>query len=523
MPVQKRFPHAIPTRQFTLEVIAVFVILVIAFHFVSERIDHRLIPGGDEGSWMAVASQLVHGEGFTTRWLELPYLQQYNLPRPDDFRFPVLVALLAIAFKLFGISYAVGLNSILAIFLCNCLVLYLVLRRIYGYRTSIIVLILTVFSLLQLQWNSAVYVEGLFGLVLSMTVYLATCGDFTKRKSWIALGFVIGALYLVRPNGILLAVGLIWQYLRMRKSNPAKLRYPLYALSMMFAVMLPWLFRTAVHFGNPFHVAGAAGFMQATYNGPPSGSFLIFIRENGVLFPLRATMIGIKNIIQELHFFEHGLEIIPLLFALIALVKRKPFYNYGIAAGFTLTFILCAYAGYKSWAGLRYFSSFLPFVYAYGINVSVEYADKAFTKIAKKPMVISPWIITLLFLAPVFYPHRYYERIYSSPPADRSRISEHISALNGMLTGHEAYFAGNLGQLNFMTVYNCVGIQDGFDSTDVEKALVHFQPRILAITKAEACDQRIGAIMRQIERNGYMLHIVTETRLGIYYSLQHKK
>jgi hypothetical protein len=78
--------------------------LIAGFHFLALRIRAGGLPAGDEGSWMAVASELAQGRGFATRWLEAHFLTPYALPRPDDFRYPGLTGLLALAFRLFGAS-----------------------------------------------------------------------------------------------------------------------------------------------------------------------------------------------------------------------------------------------------------------------------------------------------------------------------------------------------------------------------------------------------------------------------------
>ena len=93
--------------------------LALGFHFLALRIRTAGPPSGDEGSWIAVAAEFAHGRGFTTRWLECPFLVPYALPRPDDFRYPGLVSLLALAFRAFGIdgvpfAGAVFLQSLVA-------------------------------------------------------------------------------------------------------------------------------------------------------------------------------------------------------------------------------------------------------------------------------------------------------------------------------------------------------------------------------------------------------------------------
>jgi hypothetical protein len=139
------------------EVLWIALLLLLTLHFVALRINSRYLPHGDQGSWMSVAAELSKGNGFSTRWLEHAFLKPYALPRPDDYRYPGLVVLLAAAFKLSGTNYPVALWTVAALFIAFGLAFYLVVRRTWGVRVACAALPLVYFSLLQLMYATEVY------------------------------------------------------------------------------------------------------------------------------------------------------------------------------------------------------------------------------------------------------------------------------------------------------------------------------------------------------------------------------
>jgi hypothetical protein len=512
------------TKKHALEYLCVAALLCMGLHLVFERCAHREMPSGDEGSWLSVAAELSRGHGFSTHWLEYQFQKPYMLPRPDDFRYPGLTLLLAAAFKMAGVSYPVALRTCALIFACFCLAVYCTVRKVFGVATALLTLSAMTFSLNQLQWNSVVYSEGLFGLVLAATVYLSISLDARGKQWWIAMGAAIGFLSLVRPNGILLAAGLAWQYLRMRALRApggVPFRYAAYAVCALIAVMLPWFMRNTLFFGNPLHIAGGAGLLQRSFQEPVNESFFAFIRSAGIFFPIKATLTGAPGFIKILNTFEHGLCVPLLCFAAIGFFQRRRFFNPFVLAGFCVTFVFCCYAAYKSYAGVRYFSAFLPFVYAYGIHAVVSTINRV------------PWasrhvwvrygaaaFIGASFLAPVAYPHRYYERVYAKRPNIDMDFSGHLSTLNSLLSKGDSYFAGRLGQLNFLSEYNCVGVQEDFDSSLAQRSLCAFKPKLLALTDEEANTRRFTDFIGLARLNGCMVDQRAKTSFGVYYSLK---
>ena len=506
-----------------LQVVFVISLLGISFHFLSERIERRPFPLGDEGSWLSVAAEVSRGHGFTTRWLEHPFLSPYSLPRPDDYRYPGLVTCLAVGFKLFGISYDTALWAVLFIFLIYSLMVYLVSKKFFGIRTACLTMICTVFSLLQLYWNSIVYTEGLFGIVVALLLLLSAHVSERKRLFWILAGAGIGVLYLARPNGLLFGFGLAWIFLRSCGNYRKTLGNLLVGFITIGIIIGPWLVRNYIFFGNPFHIAGSAGLLRVSANEPLTYSVFDFLKIHGALFPLKAVGIGCWHFIVTLHEFEHGLEIFPLVFFIVGIFLRVPGYNHFVIAALLISFLSCAYASKASWSGVRYFSSILPFVYAYGFFSLFRVLDG----ITKNWRI---WAHYLLFaaivcvsLAPVFYPHRYYERTFKAMPIVNRNFDAHVHILASRLSDHEAYLANRMAQVNFLTEYNCVGMQQFFDSSNVERALSRFAPKLLVITPDEVREPKIQAIMREIERKNFQLAKSDSSELCYYYSIRKRK
>jgi hypothetical protein len=492
------------------ETAAVAVLLCIQFHFLSERINFRSVPSGDEGSWMSVAAQLCRGEGFTTRWLEHPFLTPYSIPRPDDYRYPGLSLILALSFKIFGVSYHVALWTVAIIAMLWTMTVFLVCRRFFGSKTAILTMALMVFSLLQLEWNTCVYSEGLFGLVLTLLLACSIKADFRKMRWWIVVGAVTGLLYYVRPNAILFLAGLAPLAFRQLRNERFPWKAVLLSLGAFFVVVLPWLGRNALSFGNPFHFAGSGGLLRLSANDPLTFSVFDFLRYYGLFKPLGALCEGYVSFFTDLHFFEHGLEIIPLVFVCVALARRQRFYNGFMAAGIVITFVFCCYTEYNAWGGIRYFSSVIPLVYAYGVNELFAVCGMGERRIASIFPTMRAWARLMIFilcagilLFPVLYPHRFYERKYSAHASREFSNADYDAKLSSLLQRNKSYFADAMAQLNFQWRYNCVGIQFYFDSTEVKRAMQTFAPSLAVLTRHELAVPRIQGIFRELDREGY--------------------
>jgi len=507
-----------------IEIIGLLIIFLVCFHLYSERINHTQLPDGDQGSWMAVAKEFSLGNGFTTSWYEHPFLKPDTLPRPDDYRFPGLVIILGFSFKIFGISYKTALWTCFVIFLIYLFIIYLCCRKVFSKKTAFLTVIITTFSLLQLYWNSKVYSEALFGIVVGLIILWTSL--FTNKKKisfWIILGVLCGLLYNIRPNGIIFIFGIIWLYFREKKIG-IKISMPIISVLFMFLIMLPWLIRNYILFGNAFHVAANAGLFHLTYSENPL-SFKEFIIKYSPLVFIFNTIKGIFPFLIALNFFEHGLFVIPFFGVLLGFYLKKPFYNSFIIINFVIMLLACFYisgSGAGSWSGVRYYSMFLPFIYAYGINSFLILIEKINNRkiFYLKIKNILTFLFCVFLLLPVYFPHKYYERYFRKTPKSDLSFFEHLKTMNSIFEKKETYLANKLCQLNFLTCHYCVGIQEYVDSVTALNLINKFSPKFIILTKDEMKEKRIRSIINEIEKNNFKLSLKDTSKYGYYFKIE---
>lgn len=524
-----------------LELLAAGAALLLAWHLLALRIRAGGLPMGDEGSWIAVAAELARGNGFTTRWLEGHFLTPYALPRPDDFRYPAMASLLALQFKLWGVSIETARWTAAAAWLAFAAAAWPVWRAAFGRFAAMAGLWLMAASLLQLEWNSAVYTEGLFGLAVTGLAAWCLRGEgaaadgrpeWRRIAWWAALGAGTGLLFLVRVNGILFLSGIaaLW-FLRRRELT---LKHPAAACLAFALVASPWLIRNAMAFGNPFHFAGSGGLLRdpgvAATQSHTLGFFEYFGRHDA-LFPLRREVLGAWRFLRDLHAFEHGAQAAPLLLALAAAALRRRFFNPFLVAGFLLTFAACAYAAYNSWAGVRYMSSLLPFVYAYGLSILPPLLDfrgwfAGSGARARLAGALATGLGILLLLAPTIHPHRHYARKHSAALeaggayAYREPQAEHLAALEALLPPGGRYYAASLCYLNFLAPdRGCVGLQELYDPAWLPRSLEAFRPGLVALTRQELRDSVLAGALARLRAEGYLRDTLAAGERAVYFAV----
>lgn len=539
------------------ETLGAVLAFLAAAHFLSLRIRGGYLPGGDEGSWMSVASEVAHGHGYLTRWLEGHFLSPYALPRPDDFRYPVLTSLLALSFRVFGQSVETARWTVAGVFLAFAFSSWLVCRSAFGRWAAMAGLWMTVTSLLQLEWNSGVYTEGAFGL--AVTGLAAWCllagrprrtagraagpGGATWLKSplwWAGLGCGVGLLYLVRVNGILFLPGALWLFLRERKQG-LSWKHPAWAMAAFALIASPWLIRTGIHFGNPLHIAGSGGLLREAGQSH-NLSLAEYLSQHDFLFPVRRMALGLIRFFQALRGYEHGLETAPLLLAGLSLALRRRFPSPFLTAGFALSFAASVYASYNSWAGVRYMSGMFPFVYAYGLSLvpslaasrparRVLEAARARMEAVRIPVAPSLYLVAALGIAllllPVLHPHRFYQRKYSQRIAAlgaypyRADLAGHIGILDTRLPPQGRYFAGTLCNVNFLSGSgHCIALQELYDPAWFPRSMAAFGPGLIALTREETRDPAMLKALERMRAGGYTQDTLETTALGVYLSLR---
>jgi hypothetical protein len=283
---------------------------------------------------------------------------------------------------------------------------------------------------------------------------------------------------------------------------------------------LPWLIRTYLHFGNPFHIAGNAGFLREAGQSHTLTLFQ-FMAQHNPYFPLERVVIGVPRFLSTLNFFEHGLEIVPLLAAFVALLLRRSFFGPFLSAGFMLSGAICCYSAYSGWAGIRYMSSMLPFLYAYGLSTLPVLFAKLFPAASKRFSFVIGITGILVLLWPVFHPHRFYER--KLIPADSLNVerADHIRRLNKLVPTAERYYAGTLCEVNFLTLNrDCVGLQELYDTTWFTRSMKAFHPGFMVLTHKETGDSLMQATFKRMRAAGYTHDTLDSGPLAVYLALR---
>ena len=507
-------------RKRILEAVYVGIVLLLTFFLLRQRIEHREFPSGDEGSWMGVAAQLERGEGFTTRWYEHPYLDHQLLPRPDDYRYPGLTLPLAAMFRLFGTSYAVALYTVAVLQLLFLFLLFMITRRLYGSAVGCSTLAVTALSLLQLEWNSAVYSEGMFGIGLSLVTMAVLFLDRSNYRTWVIIGLSCALLYYIRPNGILLLGGLPVYLLFHRKEGRRVFVNAGICFASFLVSAMPWLLRYVLYFGNPLHVAGGASVLRIADDDPLTWSFAEFIRHYSPFIPFKMIGTGSGHFFIALHFFEKNLFILPLIGVIIRIIRKRCRGDALLAPFYILTTVACCYISYRhSWAAVRYMAALLPFIYAYGIAELTRIVRSRSRLLPATVRFVPLAILTAVLVAPVYYPHRFYLRKFSRPVTVDRTYAGHRRLIERLVPENGYYLADAYGQLAFLSTRRCAGIQTFVDSSMIPVFLKRYNPSLLVLGAREETNPRIQGIKNALIRQGMVLDPVARHNRGTYYVL----
>jgi 4-amino-4-deoxy-L-arabinose transferase-like glycosyltransferase len=381
---------------------------LIAYRFLEQR----GMPAGDEGTWMAPAARVLNGEGFTTNWLVKQDLVPYSVPRPDDLRFPGLVYTMALAFFLFGKTYSIALGLMFAIHIGFLSLTYFACRRYFGPTIALLTLLLTGISPLQLLWNTHIYTESLFGLILAAIILWTSLFPPSKLAWWIGSGLGIGLLGLVKIHAILFLPGFLIMYWIYRKETWCRPYYLFLAISLALLVLSPWLYRNYILFGSPLHSAQNAWIFRYTLQDPPDLGMAQFIEKHGPLVFFKKLFMGIKVLILNWDEYDHGLGRIPLLLALVGFIRRRTFFNPLILSGFLLVFLGSAYTSYPFWIGIRFWTPLIPFFVAYGLFQLSPGVNRVTSWPGLPSRLSLPvWLLIGIVLTyPAFYPLKFYLR-----------------------------------------------------------------------------------------------------------------
>lgn len=438
-----------------IEILLLFGILATAFVLRFDRVQFPGVPGGDEPSWMNVAAQVARGEGFTTRWLEHLFLSHQELPRPEDHRFPAYTAILAAAFKTFGISYQVAQYTQLLIAMLSMVMLYVLVSRAWGKACGLCTLFFTAISLEQIKWGSLVYSESLYALSMYGIMWWVIVFDRIRKRHWLLLALLTGLSYYVRPNALLFFPLLaMYAGVHARKKTITP-RIALTVAVLPFIMILPWCIRNQVLFDDPFHVAAKGGFFVREYVDRWTPTLGAYAAKYGWGHVIARPVIGMYRFFGDVISFEHGLILPFLLLAPFSAARV-----WKLRGGPLITIVVAVqvlpafWISYADWSGVRYVFFLWPLVFAMGTLTLLRAAGAL-----KRFRLISIGLASVLLALPVIEPHRFYLRrnhVYAPP-----NIPDHRELVSFLSTGvgeEETYMAADrtVSAYSFLTTRKCV-------------------------------------------------------------------
>ncbi len=217
----------------------------------------------DTFDYAQIARQIVQGRGFTTRQLNFfPYLLALRRlgmlepPWPSLFRFPLPSLLIALFFKLFGVSELSGMSAGGACYALSAGMLFLAAEKILRSRDWALLAALTfvlsdsVLSHAVSDWSTNITVYP-FTLALLIFIYVwMKAANKPSPLSCLLLGMIAGIAYLVRYNFLSYFPVAISALIIHRHGRGKTIL--IWSVTGFIVVGLPWWLRNLLITGNPF-------------------------------------------------------------------------------------------------------------------------------------------------------------------------------------------------------------------------------------------------------------------------------
>ncbi|MGV8084612.1 MAG: ArnT family glycosyltransferase [Coriobacteriia bacterium] len=165
---------------------------------------------------------------------------------------PLFPLVLAGSYRLFGVSYTVGLLLEAFIGAAVALAVYWLGKLAFGIGTGLFAGLVAATYPLLIFAGSSLLTEPLFVLLVTMSAAAALRAlRLETAGSYLFSGALIGLACLTRPNGMLLLPAvLVWLLLAHRGAWRRRLRDGLLVTIAACAIVSPWVVRNAIVFGQ---------------------------------------------------------------------------------------------------------------------------------------------------------------------------------------------------------------------------------------------------------------------------------
>jgi 4-amino-4-deoxy-L-arabinose transferase-like glycosyltransferase len=246
-----------------LAVPAGIVLLALVLRIVVIAFDTGYRPANDALEYDYYARSIASGDGYP----ESGYLLQGG---PTAIRGPGYPYLLGAVYAASNDSVAAGRLLDAALGALTVLLLYLIVRRIWGRRVALVAAALTaVFPPLVLLSRDLVSESLFIPLELAAVLCVLEFRSSGGMLRWAAMaGAIAGLAALTRPTGFVLMIPIALGVWTLRpRLRVESLLAPLLCLLCAVLILVPWIVRDALEFGRFVPVTTSGGIATAgTYN-----------------------------------------------------------------------------------------------------------------------------------------------------------------------------------------------------------------------------------------------------------------
>lgn len=326
-------------------------------------------PWGDNGATiLELAHNLSQGKGYTTSRVWTFHGPPRQIGQPEGNRQPLLPVMTAAVRALGGTSFQAAQAIPLAAGGAVIILTYCIGAAVGGAWAGSLGAWLAALDPPQIYFSAQIEDQILFtALFLGLVLWRLNHDGDSRPRPWVP-GLLLGALYLSRANGLLVALAYAMEQVRRRHYRHAAM-----VILVASAVAMPWCVRNARAFGNPLHTDNSLFLWSDDFWSvfsvratPPSMSDYLAHHSpvevavrwlKGAYLSMEGFLIG--NIFRGEPFSRDSL-ILPGAAALFGLRRhRRPLAFVGIT--FALHFVTVAWHAHGTY---RYFLPFYAVIFA---------------------------------------------------------------------------------------------------------------------------------------------------------------
>lgn len=454
--------------------VALLIILALSLFIRVSMIMQHLVPSGDEGPWLRMASRCGTEQFLESKVIEHDLYFEKAIPHPEDNRsplYPVFIKCVQLVVRdYFTAGQLVNFVGWIVLFLIAA---YSLAGHIGKPATLVTLLYLSV-SPLFFQFTAQVYPDlfialAYFALLLYGPKWVATV------NGTIAVALITGALILSKSTGVFIVPVLIYYFIVYANKKLIVSKILLFT-GIVAIVLLPWVLRNIKEFGSPLYQFSEYNLYVDNFNylltaGINRPSLAEYLHEKGIFFLLFIRPFeGILSLLSNFPKFDEHLSLAVLPFAGIGLWKLLQRKRVVLPVGlFALPyFIFMGYIAYAVWVH-RFTMILYIFLYAAaGVGISELYNS---LKVRIKNQLIPILLTSAAALMPLLtlaYPLEYYISQRGSDRSYDKEIKSVIQHTKDITTPQDVIFSSFVSDYCYLHDFSVV---DKLNYNDVEQMI----------------------------------------------------